>query len=143
MWTLACLCDFDYVDEDVIHHAEIDGGKLVFGQNEYRVMVLPGVTMLSQETLERICRFAEGGGKVIAYRCDIRHRADAGPVHDLHAAAQRLERSPAFVRTADEAELRKAMGNAGEPNLTVEPATSDVDYQHQAHLHRLAQIQDS
>ncbi|MDD2599020.1 MAG: hypothetical protein PHO37_07335 [Kiritimatiellae bacterium] len=89
--TLAGPRDFDYLDEEVLCSAHI-GEKIVFGQSAYSVIILPGVTALSLESLDRLCCFAESGGTVIAYRGGLQHRSDAGPLSVWQERAEALKK---------------------------------------------------
>lgn len=127
--TLASPRDFDYLDEEVLGKAEIAGGKIVFGKNSYSVIILPGVTTLSLESVDRLSRFAAAGGTVIAYRGDLRQRSDASDLGVWQTRAEALKNSASFKKVSDEAGLRATLSHAGTADLMVAPATSDLYYQ--------------
>jgi hypothetical protein len=57
---------FDGINNDALQKASITGGRLKFGQGDYGVLVLPEITGLPVETMEKISAFGKAGGKVIA-----------------------------------------------------------------------------
>jgi hypothetical protein len=58
--------DYDYVDEDVLAEATIEGSRLVIGDEQFSVFVLPPVTHIKKSTLDKLKEFVAAGGKVIA-----------------------------------------------------------------------------
>lgn len=126
--TLACQRDFDYLDEPRLQQATVADGRLRFGQQAYRVLVLPGVTTLEQRTVAQLQRFVDSGGTVIGYRAQPVHRADAGPADAFQAALAALWPRVRPATNADE--LRAALAHAGDPAVTVTPSTADVYCQH-------------
>jgi hypothetical protein len=57
--------DFDYLDEDVLARATIEGGTVRVGDEAYELVVLPPVSHVKLGTLERLERFVAGGGRVL------------------------------------------------------------------------------
>ena len=57
--------DFDYVDEDDLAAAELDGGTVRLGQETHELVVLPPMTHLRLETLEVLERLVAQGGRVL------------------------------------------------------------------------------
>ncbi len=62
--------DFDYVTEGLIRSAKIKDGRLSVVRKgreleSFSVLVMPHVTTLSAETVEKIAEFVEGGGNVV------------------------------------------------------------------------------
>ncbi len=58
--------DFEIGYEQVIDQAELRDGKLWFAGSFYEVVILPGTTVLREETFRKLYSFAEAGGRVIA-----------------------------------------------------------------------------
>jgi hypothetical protein len=58
--------DFDYVEEDVLAGATVQGGTITIRDESYSVLLLPPVTHIKISTLDVIERFIRGGGTVIA-----------------------------------------------------------------------------
>ena len=59
--------DFDLINDDSLQNrASLGDGVLRIGGNEYRILLLPNITSMPLESLERIRDFALGGGVVIA-----------------------------------------------------------------------------
>ncbi|GAI96748.1 unnamed protein product, partial [marine sediment metagenome] len=59
--------DFDFIDNDSIEKAEVQDGKLVINNNEFKVLILPPMTTISIKTLTKIKEFYDNGGMVISY----------------------------------------------------------------------------
>ena len=59
--------DFDLINDDVLqNHARLDDGVIRIGDLEYRVLLLPNIKAMPQESLERVREYVRGGGVVIA-----------------------------------------------------------------------------
>lgn len=59
--------DFDIVNEDALA-TDLKAGRGTFDTmsgNQYRTVIVPGATVLSQQVLDRLRTFATGGGKVL------------------------------------------------------------------------------
>jgi hypothetical protein len=70
--------DFDYVDEDVLAEATVDGGKIKIRDEEFEVLILPPVTHIKPSTFARIKELVDGGGSVIATTLLPVHFIEAG-----------------------------------------------------------------
>jgi alpha-L-rhamnosidase len=57
--------DFDYLDEEVLARAEIDGGRVRVADEEYELVVVPPMAHLRAPTLDALERFAATGGRVL------------------------------------------------------------------------------
>jgi hypothetical protein len=57
--------DFDYLDEDVLADAMIDGGVVRVGDEAYELIVVPPMTHLKGATLDALERFAAAGGATL------------------------------------------------------------------------------
>jgi alpha-L-rhamnosidase len=57
--------DFDYLDEEVLAAAEVDGGRVRVADEEYELVVVPPMAHLRASTLDALERFAAAGGKVL------------------------------------------------------------------------------
>jgi hypothetical protein len=58
--------DFDYVDEDVLADATVDGDRIVIGDESFPIVVLPPITHIKKSTLRKLEKFVGNGGKLIA-----------------------------------------------------------------------------
>ena len=59
--------DLDYIDYPSLYSAEASDGRLKFAGMDFRVLVLPPMTTIRTETLEKIKEFYNSGGTVIAF----------------------------------------------------------------------------
>ncbi|MBW3633808.1 MAG: hypothetical protein KY456_12365 [Chloroflexi bacterium] len=57
--------DFDYLDEEVLAGAEIADGAIQIRDERHELLILPPMTHLKLETVERLERFVAGGGRVL------------------------------------------------------------------------------
>jgi hypothetical protein len=57
--------DFDYVDEDDLAAADVDGGAIRIGDETHGLVVLPPMTHVRLETLEALERLVAAGGRVL------------------------------------------------------------------------------
>jgi hypothetical protein len=58
--------DADVIDDDSVHRAVVDDGRLKVAGESYAAVILPACTVLEGETARRLEEFAVGGGRVIA-----------------------------------------------------------------------------
>ncbi len=58
--------DFDYLDEDILAGAAIEADGIRVADETYPLLILPPMTHLKIETLERLERFAAQGGRLMA-----------------------------------------------------------------------------
>lgn len=58
--------DYDHLDTEVLHEAEVDSGRIRIGKANYGVLVIPPISCLEAEAWDAIRRFVESGGTVVA-----------------------------------------------------------------------------
>src|SRR3989440_7900753 len=58
--------DFDVLDDASIQRCQVRDGRLHIGEERYGALVLPGCTVLEDETAARLVEFVEGGGTLVA-----------------------------------------------------------------------------
>jgi len=59
--------NYDIVDERSLAGAHVKGDELVVGEQHYQVLLLPPIDTIRLRTMERIVRFVESGGSVLAH----------------------------------------------------------------------------
>ncbi len=57
--------DFDYLDEDVLAGAELEGGQIRVRDEAYSLLILPPMAFLKLGTVERLERLAASGGRLL------------------------------------------------------------------------------
>lgn len=57
--------DYDYLDEDVLASAELDGNAVRVHDEAYELIILPPMAHLKLSTVEKMEKFVAGGGKVL------------------------------------------------------------------------------
>ncbi|MFA5292727.1 MAG: glycosyl hydrolase [Phycisphaerae bacterium] len=55
----------DYVNEDILQNAKMSKGKLIYGPQEYEILIMNRVDAIEPQTAKAIKDFAEAGGKII------------------------------------------------------------------------------
>jgi hypothetical protein len=55
----------DYVSENIINQAVFQDGKMIFGEREYKFLLLPEIETLDLQTAKSLSSFAKAGGKII------------------------------------------------------------------------------
>ncbi|MEW6752967.1 MAG: glycosyl hydrolase [Candidatus Latescibacterota bacterium] len=73
--------DFDFVDEEALRQARVEGGELRVGTHAYRAVVLPHTTTCRPETLDRLSGFLRADGRVVSCG-DLPAHACGGPAAD-------------------------------------------------------------
>jgi hypothetical protein len=58
--------DFDVLDDASIQRGQVRDGRLHIGEESYEAIVLPGCSVLEDETAARLVEFVEGGGTLVA-----------------------------------------------------------------------------
>lgn len=106
---LASGYNFDFVDDGILASlGRVDGGRIIIGDHGYRVVVLPGVERMSEETKSRLRKFVSSGGVLIATR----------------SAPQGV---PALVAEED-ATLRALLNGRLTPDVALTPAAPEVGF---------------
>ena len=59
--------DFDFIDDASLLRAEVKEGALTVSDLAFRALVMPPMTTIQTDTLEKIKAFYEGGGTVVAF----------------------------------------------------------------------------
>ena len=82
--------DFLYLDDAAVAAATVEAGRLEVGEQRYRVVIVEGEPVLSDESRAILDRFREGGGQVIVYRDgqDVPARLDSLLERDLRLTPQ-------------------------------------------------------
>ena len=57
--------DFDYLDEDMLANAEMEGNTIRIRDEAYELLILPPMAHLKLSTLERLEKFVSQGGRVL------------------------------------------------------------------------------
>jgi hypothetical protein len=61
--------NLDFIDDEILaHHGRIEKRKLAVGNQDFSIVVLPGIERIPPATLAKLGEFAEGGGVLIATR---------------------------------------------------------------------------
>ncbi len=58
--------DFDYIEEKVLASSKVKDGSLIIADEQYEMIILPGLTNISSPALGKLREFYDNGGKVLA-----------------------------------------------------------------------------
>lgn len=61
--------DLDFVDDRSLVEAEVVGGKLRIGSLEFSSLLLPALSTIRRDSMEKACEFFRSGGTVVAFGC--------------------------------------------------------------------------
>jgi len=114
--------DFDFIDDGFLAEAAVIDGRLVIAGHEFRAVVLPPLTTIRRDTLEKLREFHVAGGAVLA----LGRLPDASPEHGredpvIRSAVDAIfggEHS--FFIPADEEKLAKILSTAITRAVTVD-----------------------
>jgi len=121
--------DFDYVDDESVARAAVRDGVLEVAGGAYRVLVLPAMRAVRQETLDKALEFYRRGGVVVALEAlpEASDRLGADdPILDAQvkeifgvsaAEAKSLSENPSPPTPLPASGARGAENNLGENNL--------------------------
>lgn len=129
--TLSAQRDFFYLDEDTLEGAKVENGELVFGNQRFRVLVLPHVTTLRLGSLRQLKRFVDAGGTLVSYATVPSVRADGADRAEFATLVDALwgQASKTVRHTVTEAAFTRAIQTSGTPDLRVSPSTPAINYQ--------------
>jgi hypothetical protein len=130
--------NFDFFDDDSFRQlGQVEKGALAFGQNRYKVVILPAVERLPFETLQKLEEFARGGGILIATG---RTPAEVPGFLPAQAEQQKLAelsrrifegQSAVGHRVADDSNLLKnRLNELTRPDVQLSPATPEIGFIH-------------
>ncbi|KAB2352470.1 glycosyl hydrolase [Actinomadura rudentiformis] len=77
--------DADVIDDDSVHRAAVEAGRLNVAEESYGTVLLPACTVLEAETARRLISLAEQGGRVIAVGPPPRHGVGAPDADEVVA----------------------------------------------------------
>lgn len=116
--------DLDYIDYQSLCRAEVSEGRLKVSGMEFRAIVLPPMTTIRTETLEKIKEFYENGGTVVAFGRLPDASAENGRddpniqslLKDIFGAdlthKENKQGGKAFFLTGDESRISETISNA-------------------------------
>ena len=129
--------NLDFFDDQLLAmRGKVDGSTLAFGNVHYRAVVLPGVERILPATMQKLEKFAQAGGIIIATRRlpdlapgYLATDADTKTVRDI---AQRLFKDPnapgIFIQ--DESQLGAALAKKLAPDVAVSSSAMEIGVVH-------------
>lgn len=104
--------DFDFICSESLANAPVENGRLAIGAESYSTVILPHVTVESAEAMRNLDRFAEKGGKVIAFgarpECS---GGDEKETAEVKAISERLFASKGIFIEDDLSKLTPVIGD--------------------------------
>ncbi|MGA9773359.1 MAG: glycosyl hydrolase [Blastocatellia bacterium] len=129
--------NFDFFDDDsFMQVGRVEQGRLVLGENKYKVVILPSVERIPPETLQKLEEFARGGGILLATGRLPREapgfQATAVDHRKIADTARRLfEATGRFV--ADEtSQLAATLAGLLRPDVVLSPAAPEIGFIHRS-----------
>jgi hypothetical protein len=132
--------NFDGIDSATLPSAEVAGGHLRMGLGDYRIVVLPNLTGMPLADLQKLARFVNEGGCLIATRrlpeVAYGRRSHQADTQSLLRLLREMFAGPHYgqgraILVADEREsLREALATCVEPDLQLERPDHDVSFVH-------------
>lgn len=109
--------DFDYLDETQLERASVNDGHISFDTSSetYSVLIMPGLEVISAFAAEKLLRFFESGGHILAIGSlplDADRREDNDRVRDIMAS---------IFQTGDERELKGQSEAGGTAHFVAAP----------------------
>lgn len=129
--------NLDFFDRDALRRlGRIEDGTLVLGANRYRIVILPNVETISQETYRQLEEFATKGGILVATSQTpsaapgfVASTAENSAVRQI---SQRLFQEPSapahFI--SDETKIGESLAVAMTPDVSLSPAVPEVGFIH-------------
>jgi len=129
--------NLDFFDDQLLEmRGQVAGNTLAFGDDHYRVVVLPNVVRILPGTMRKLEQFARGGGIVVAIGRLPDHApgylasdADTQTVRDI---GQRLFKEPnaSGIFIDDNSQFAAALAKRLAPDVAFTPATTDIGVVH-------------
>jgi hypothetical protein len=129
---------FDFVDDGALNRfAQVENGTLVLNGNRYGIVILPGVERMPSETLQKLDRFAQQGGVLVATH---RTPALAPGLMDAETESRRIgelskrlfEGAAPRARLVNDVarELAQVLHERQPPDVSFSPASPDIGFVH-------------
>jgi hypothetical protein len=129
--------NLDFFDDQMLEmRGKVSGKNLEFGDVNYRAVVLPAVERMPLATLQKLEKFAQAGGIVIATRSlpDLApgYLATAADSKAVKDAAQRLfkDANAPGIFIQDESQLAAALAKKLAPDVAFFPASPEIGIVH-------------
>ena len=62
--------DYDFINDEALSAAKIDGHELEINGSRYKFIILPDITNLPESTLRKLKKYADAGGIAALGKCD-------------------------------------------------------------------------
>jgi hypothetical protein len=131
--------NLDFFDDDALRHVgrvDTEKGILELGPGRYRVVILPGVERIPQETLQKLAEFSRNGGVLIATRRlpslapgFLATDAEHAQIRDISRSLFEGKSAPAYFLD-DEKQLGNRLSRLAHPDLSLSTPVSDVGFVH-------------
>jgi len=130
--------NFDFVDDEILaHEAHIAHGKLAIANQEFPIVVLPGIERIPPSTLAKLGEFAKSGGILVATRRlpslapgYLNHEPETAAItRQVEELFQRASAPGHFVATEDKA-FEDELPRLSPPDVVFSPRTRDVGFVH-------------
>jgi hypothetical protein len=120
--------NFDVVDERSLGESQVRGGKLIVGEHEYDLLVIPPMDTIRTQTIRKIGELVENGGSAFAHPLVPKYAAE-GPEKDaeVNSVVERIAANGGFGGSmAGDAPLRYLVKSRVPPECTLAPTSTQI-----------------
>ena len=124
--------DFDFLEEDDIASAKIEGGKLRVGQELFSAIVLPGAEVVSANVMKKLDKFLKAGGRVFAAGALPKHGWDRDESKSVRRIADSWADDASVFESADPIAIAEAVAAAIDRDVVLEPSFTGIYVLHRS-----------
>jgi len=117
--------DFDYIDVDILVHAEIKNGKLTYRDREYEAVILPCARVLEDAAVQKLIAIAKSGIAIFCCKELPQISRESGAATEYTAMLRQMYNAEENVYLAEEIEAFGALLDAHFPAKSRSVITKD------------------
>ncbi len=127
----------DFIDDEILaHNAHVESDKLAIADQEFPIVVLPGIERTTPETLSKLAEFAKRGGILVATRrlpsLAPGFQQDSQTAEVVRLVDELFKQSSApghFIQTEDQS-LEDELARLHVPDVQFSPRSQDIGFIH-------------
>jgi hypothetical protein len=128
----------DFVDDEILaHDARVENGKLAIANQQFSVVIMPGIERIPPPTLSKLGEFAKSGGILVATRRlpslapgYLHHEAETAAVAQQVEDIFKRSGAPAHFVPGEDKGLEDALNRLYPPDVDFSPRTPDLGFIH-------------
>ena len=130
--------NFDFIDDEILaHEAHIANGKLAIANQQFSIVVLPGIERIPPATLSKLSEFAKSGGILIATRRlpsvapgYLHHEAETAAITQQVDELFKKPSAPGHFVAMEDKALEDELTRLLPADVAFSPRTCDVGFIH-------------